>query len=177
MRHKEAIHSGHFMVSDFEAEAEDEVEIALVSPPHSSPIEEDEAAASSGLQQTVADDTASAETNSSHSSKLNIDHRGGGGGGKRSFHSSSAATAAPASSVKPPEKKLRTMSAQSETVVFAPGQQTPPVPSTHPSLQQHPFPSKKSYLHHKKFTSYIQSATHIIQTSSGQGGQAQIKSR
>ena len=33
MRHKEAIHSGHFMVSDFEAEAEDEVEMALVSPP------------------------------------------------------------------------------------------------------------------------------------------------
>ena len=31
MRHKEAIHSGHFMVSDFEAEAEDEVEMALVS--------------------------------------------------------------------------------------------------------------------------------------------------
>ena len=78
MRHKEAIHSGHFMVSDFEAEAEDEVEIALVSPPHSStssPIEEDEGS-TSGLQQTD-NHTATAETNSSQSSKLNPDHRGG----------------------------------------------------------------------------------------------------
>ena len=32
VRHKEAIHSGQFMVSDFEAEAEDEEDIALVSP-------------------------------------------------------------------------------------------------------------------------------------------------
>ena len=31
VRHKEAIHSGHFMVSDFEAEAEDE-EGGLVAP-------------------------------------------------------------------------------------------------------------------------------------------------
>ncbi len=32
VRHKEAIHSGHFMVSDFEAEAEDEEDMIAVPP-------------------------------------------------------------------------------------------------------------------------------------------------
>ena len=44
-------------------------------------------------------------------------------------------------------------------------------------VYKHPFPSKKSFFQHKKFTSYIQSATHIIQTTSGQGEQAEVKSR
>ena len=44
-------------------------------------------------------------------------------------------------------------------------------------MYKHPFPSKKSFFQHKKFTSYIQSATHIIQTTSGQGEQAEVKSR
>lgn len=39
MRHKEAIHSGHFMVSNFEAEAEDEDDIAVPVPEEASTVD------------------------------------------------------------------------------------------------------------------------------------------
>lgn len=38
VRHKEAIHSGHFMISDFEADAEDEEDIAGPPPEEGSNI-------------------------------------------------------------------------------------------------------------------------------------------
>ena len=62
VRHKEAIHSGHFMISDFEAEAEDEEDIAVPPPEEGSNIptlmtaeeeEAEEAEAAEAIQTTL----------------------------------------------------------------------------------------------------------------------------